>query len=335
MSLSAFVGVAAASALQAAIVQGAAWNYNVSDTTNGPLNWGGFCANGTRQSPINIPYSGGNIPVNANLSALPAVWTKVTASAVSNDGHSIKVTPSAPTSVIGRPNPVSPATNYTMLQFHFHYPSEHTFNGAYRAAEVHFVHQNPADSSLAVVGISFDIGAASPLLSQLRWDNLPALQQGDRVVTAALDLSNLINWSSTNYVTYEGSLTTPPCSEGVRWVVVTDVQTMSQEQLDKLKTAFGEGSKTTGIIGTARPVQALNGRTVSWSPGTRVTPSPTQATGPSSTSDGNGMYQDGDITSWKGTGTNQDGGSFNPSSASGLHGFLMMSGSLILSQFFL
>ena len=238
------------------------WSYDVSDTTHGPSKWGGDCQTGKKQSPINIITS--SQMISTTLKALKGDWPNVTASKLTNNGHAILVTPTSPSPVIGHPNPLKPDTDYKLLQFHFHYPSEHTISGVHKAAEVHFVHQNPTDSSLSVVGFLFEIGTESELLKTLNWNDLPGKDSTtEKTISATVSLSKLVDWSTTNYVTYEGSLTTPPCSEGVRWVVVTDVQTMSQEQLNQLRTAFGEGATGATIIGSARPIQNSSGRTIS------------------------------------------------------------------------
>lgn len=120
-------------------------------------------------------------------------------------------------------------TTYDLLQFHFHTPSEHTVDGNAYPAEVHFVHA-AEDGSLAVIGVFIEDGAASDALAPF-WDDLSAIEDAP---VEDIDVDALLPGDKT-YYTYNGSLTTPPCSEIVTWLVMQSPITMSTEQLDALR----------------------------------------------------------------------------------------------------
>jgi carbonic anhydrase len=219
------------------------WEY---DGTEGPAHWGDLdgyavCKTGQQQSPIDITKS-------VKLSPPQALTLNYKDSAISlvNNGHTAQVNYDKGSSMsIG-------GKSYDLVQFHFHDPSEHTINGVGAKMEIHLVHQNAADKSLAVIGVMLQEGAENPLLAKF-WDSIPA-SAGTANPSGTLNISAIVP-SDSHFYTYAGSLTTPPCSEGVKWIVMKQPMTVSKAQADKFTSIFG---KT-----TARPVQPLNSRDVS------------------------------------------------------------------------
>lgn len=211
-----------------------------------PARWGDLkpeyaaCKTGQAQSPIDIPaetaaVKAGNITLNYSNVPLKVV----------NNGHTIQVNNSAANTadINGQA--------YELVQFHFHGPSEHTVGGKGSDLELHLVHKN-AEGKLAVIGLMLDKGTENPLVSQI-WSNLPTdINQEKEVAGSALDLKAALP-ADLAYYHYQGSLTTPPCSEGVMWYVLQNRGSVSEAQI----------AQFTGIFhGDARPVQPLNGREV-------------------------------------------------------------------------
>jgi len=164
---------------------------------------------------------------------------------VIDNGHTIQVNYDAGSTV------VVDGTSYELKQYHFHAPSEHTVDGQHFPMEMHLVHQSPG-GKLAVLGVFIDEGdhnaAFEPVLS-----NLPD-EVGEEIhhENVTVNIDDLIPPSPTTY-RYPGSLTTPPCSEGVSWFVDIEPIELSAEQIAQFKANF---------YGNNRPVQPLNDRTV-------------------------------------------------------------------------
>ena len=162
-----------------------------------------------------------------------------------NNGHTIQIDyPGAETLTLG-------GVDYQLTQYHFHSPSEHTVDGKHFPMEMHLVHK-AADDKLAVVGVFIAEGAHNKAFDPI-WANLPD-RKGVETHYAAVkvDVDALLPATRTSY-RYDGSLTTPPCSEGVSWIVMTTPIELSSDQV----AAF-----TRLIKDNNRPVQALNGRTI-------------------------------------------------------------------------
>jgi carbonic anhydrase len=220
------------------------WAYE-GDT--GPQAWGKLkpdfntCATGKRQSPINIEdgatLQGPAEPVQ--FAYAPSNGTVV------NNGHTIQVDVQGDNTITVR------GSTYRLLQFHFHTPSEEQINFRRFPMVAHLVHKNN-EGQLAVVAVLLDEGVASPFIDKV-WTYMP-LDSGDRVRMPAglLNLSELLP-TDQRYYQFMGSLTTPPCSEGVLWMVLKKPVTMSRGQY-KLFTQLYPNN--------ARPVQAVNGRAV-------------------------------------------------------------------------
>ena len=162
-----------------------------------------------------------------------------------DNGHTIQVT------VENGSTLTTSRGTYHLKQFHFHTPSEHTFDGRHSPMEVHFVHQS-SDGNLAVVGVLFAEGPANENLAKLISNFPPAKGQSARLPAEKLDLNLQLPPAKAAYA-YMGSLTTPPCSENVEWFVFRDPVRASREQLN----AFAARLKPNN-----RPVQPLSGRSI-------------------------------------------------------------------------
>jgi carbonic anhydrase len=217
------------------------WAY---EGRGGPQAWGRLkpefsqCASGKRQSPIDIRDG-------IALDLDPLVFDyKPSSFGVIDNGHTVQVNvaPGNTIEVTGK--------RYELVQFHFHRPSEERINGKPFDMVAHLVHRN-VEGKLAVVAVLLERGSAQSVV-QTVWNNLP-LEKGDEVTAkGALDLSALLP-TDRRYYTYMGSLTTPPCSEGVQWVVMRQPVTMSPEQLELFARIYPMN---------ARPVQQASGRRI-------------------------------------------------------------------------
>jgi carbonic anhydrase len=207
----------------------------------GPARWGSLspawaaCATGKQQSPIDL--------ASPKLVSLPplTVDESATTFTLENNGHTVQARPARPGTVtVG-------GVSYALEQFHAHHPSEHTVSGERFPLELHLVHKDPAGKAL-VLGILVREGPSNEALEPL-WSKLP----GSGVATVGeVSLAGVIP-SDRRYQTYRGSLTTPPCTEGLTWVVLREAITMSSAQIDAFARLFPDNS---------RPVQPLGDRTL-------------------------------------------------------------------------
>lgn len=139
---------------------------------------------------------------------------------------------------------------YDLLQFHFHTPSEHTFAGKFADLELHLVHKD-RDGQFFVVGVVFYAGAENAALQPI-WDAMPPVEGPEQSASVMINAIDLLPAIHTAY-RYCGSLTTPPCSEGVFWAVMTTPLSLSRAQLNAFAAIFAHNN---------RPVQPLNGRII-------------------------------------------------------------------------
>jgi len=219
------------------------WSY---EGHGGPAEWGHLsdnfaaCEQGKEQSPINLSN-----PTPAKLAAF-AVQYAATPLTVVNNGHTIQV--NIPE---GSGNSLTlDGDRYDLLQYHFHHPSEHTVDGKPAPMEVHLVHKNAKTGALAVLGMMMVPGAANPTIAAI-WEAMPKAEGPAKTVAGvSLNPETLLPAKRT-FLRYEGSLTTPPCSEVVHWVNLKDPISVSQAQLDQFSALFPLN---------ARPVQPLNRR---------------------------------------------------------------------------
>lgn len=194
------------------------WSY---DGEGAPEHWSQLsdeyktCQQGMNQSPINIDST-----MNAHLQPLVVSYGKGP-DLVLNNGHTIQATvdPKASDSI------TLDGQRYLLQQFHFHAPSENTLHGKHFAMEMHLVHKNAA-GEVAVVAVMFDVGAANPEIDKL-WKVMPEKAESDAALKTAVNINALIPLDRT-YWRFSGSLTTPPCSEGVTWIVLKQPMTLSQ-----------------------------------------------------------------------------------------------------------
>jgi carbonic anhydrase len=196
------------------------------------------CKLGKKQSPIDIK--------GAKKGDLPAIGFNYaqTNAEVVNNGHTIQVN-------LTSGGDVKVASGgYKLLQFHFHTPSEEKVNGKAYPLVAHLVHKSDA-GKLAVVAVLFKEGQKSAVLDKV-FATMPAQENGKAELAGGMNVSNLLP-AKRAYWAFEGSLTTPPCSEDVQWHVLKEPVEISKEQLAAFKKLYPMN---------ARPVQALNGRTL-------------------------------------------------------------------------
>lgn len=202
-----------------------------------------LCDTGRHQSPVDIAA-----PRAATLPPLQFAYRPGALHAV-NDGHTVRVRIAAGSTLqLG-------AQRLTLNQFHFHLPGGDRIAGEDFPLALHFLHKSPAGQLVPLV-LLFRQGAEHPALAALL-PRLPGRGEAPRRETAVP--VNPADWLPTQpgYYAYEGSETAPPCTEGVHWLVMKTVQTVSAAQLAQLARLFPPN---------ARPVQPLNGRVVQASP---------------------------------------------------------------------
>ena len=185
----------------------------------GPEHWGDInpdyavCTNGKEQSPINIETS--QVIEDEKMADLDINY-KPTGFSLSNNGHTIQGNPSTLDNSFVVDN-----KEYKLEQFHFHTPSEHQFNGKNFDMELHFVHKDE-NNQLVVLGLMIKEGAPNPYLEKA-WNVIPTEETTEDVkLTEPIDLMSLLPKDKDSFQ-YIGSLTTPPCSEAVKWVVLEDL----------------------------------------------------------------------------------------------------------------
>ena len=216
----------------------------------GPAFWGSLspayapCAAGRMQSPIDV---GDGFPARARA---PVFDYRPSPLTIVNNGHTVQVdyATGSTLTVAGEV--------YELFQFHFHTPAEHEVAGARASMEVHFVHRS-ASGVLAVVGVMIEVGRHNEALAVV-FDNMPA-EPGPAVAVAGetVDASAMLPPQSRAFSHYRGSLTTPPCSEGVRWFVLATAVEASEAQVAAFRRISGPN---------ARPLQGLNNRLLIASP---------------------------------------------------------------------
>lgn len=218
------------------------WSY---EGEYGPEHWGDIkddyskCKGGESQSPVGIALTD-----KVKLDSICFNYYE-TPLKIINNGHTIQVN-------YGRGSTICIGNKqYELLQFHFHNPSEHKINGQSYPMEVHFVHKGE-DGKLAVVGVLMEEGKSNDFIKTL-WNNLPKEEGKVNTVTDVKINANRLLPKNTAYYKYDGSLTTPPCSEIVNWHVLKTPIEVSKAQIDRFASIFKK---------SARPIQPLHGRVV-------------------------------------------------------------------------
>lgn len=209
-----------------------------------PANWGKLrpdfatCATGKRQSPIDIDDG-----IRVDLEPIKFDY-KPTMFRIVNNGHTVQVD-------VGRGSSISVmGRKYDLQQIHFHLPSEERINGRGYDMVAHLVHKD-YEGHIAVVAVLLEAGAENPLI-QTFWNNLPLEVNQDLAPNVAIDVTRLLP-ENRFYYSYMGSLTTPPCTEDVLWMVFKQPIQVSPDQVEIFSRLYPNN---------ARPVQSANSRLI-------------------------------------------------------------------------
>jgi carbonic anhydrase len=217
------------------------WGYEGAE---GPEHWGELskkykaCSEGEKQSPIDITGAKGADLKNIKFDYKPS---KIN---ILNNGHTIQVNYDKGSSI------TVDGTEFKLLQFHFHTPSEHVVRGGSYDMEMHLVHKSNK-GELAVVGVLVREGEENPAFADM-WGHLPERASTKKSLRQTVNAADLLPGHKA-YFKYSGSLTTPPCSEGVKWHVLTTPIEMSAGQIEAIEAIMHENN---------RPVQPLNERSL-------------------------------------------------------------------------
>ena len=217
------------------------WSY---EGAGGPQFWADIdptnkaCALGSDQSPINITDS-----IQAQLPPLKASWAR-RASTIQNNGHTIQVNIAEGSTL------AAPGGDFALVQFHFHHPSEHQFKGKSFPMEAHFVHAH-ASGALAVVGALMVAGRPNPVFSKII-TTMPTHEGETIKADPAINPNGLLP-RRLAYYRYPGSFTTPPCSETVEWLLLTDPIQVAEADIASFAKLYAMN---------ARPAQNVNRRDV-------------------------------------------------------------------------
>ncbi len=200
-----------------------------------------LCETGQSQSPINLrSQEDRNDNEVLSMDYHPSPLDEV------NNGRTLKVIYAA-----GNTLTLNDQT-YELVQFHFHAPSEHLIENKSSAMELHLVHKNAANQ-LAVLGVMIEPGAPNPYLEDI-WQHMPAVEE-ENASPLDIDVSSLLP-RDLSFYHYQGSLTTPPCSESVHWAVLKQPIQASRQQITTYQSRFHAN---------ARPIQGLHDRTIQFS----------------------------------------------------------------------
>jgi carbonic anhydrase len=220
----------------------AEWSYE-GDTS--PDEWGTLdedyasCSTVGSQSPIDIADASATDLVDVTVNFPPASPMTIV-----NNGHTVEVTidPGSTSEIDG--------VVYELKQFHFHTPSEHAIDGEHQAMELHLVHKS-ADDVSAVLSVLLREGAANAALEPV-FANMPAEAGTEQEVDVEIDPASFLPAQSSTF-RFTGSLTTPPCSEGVNWLIFVEPVEISAEQIAVFQAIFAAN---------ARPLQLTNDRVI-------------------------------------------------------------------------
>jgi carbonic anhydrase len=217
------------------------WTYEGEE---GPEYWGELspdfaaCSTGMEQSPVNITADAPLNPAAIVFNYQPADLV------VENNGHTVKITYPAGSSIEVE------GKTYNLLQYHFHALSENTINGQHSAGEMHLVHQAD-DGEYAVVGVMMNKGAENAAYAPV-WANLPATEgEAETIAGVSVNAADLLP-ADQSYYRFSGSFTTPPCTEGVKWFVLSAPVELSEAQMADFEALYDSNY---------RPVQPMNART--------------------------------------------------------------------------
>lgn len=226
------------------LADGIHWSYQ---GLGNPTQWGKLkpdyilCEIGKNQTPINLVEAD---MFEAKLSPIEFAYQNAAASVV-NNGHTIQINYPQGSSI------KIEGQTFHLVQFHFHTPSENQINGKSFPLEAHLVHKNDK-GELAVIGVMFEIGNAHELIENI-WKKVSSNENEEVKLDQEINPLNLLP-EEKSYFRFNGSLTTPPCSEGVRWFVMKKPLTVSQAQIYQFKGWMKHDN--------ARPLQPVNARPI-------------------------------------------------------------------------
>lgn len=217
------------------------WGYSGKGS---PSNWAKLSSeysmcDGSNQSPVNLTNF-----VEAELPPIDFSY-EVGGKEIVNNGHTIQVNYDKGSYI------KVDGDKFNLLQFHFHSPSENHINGKSFPLEGHLVHANKK-GELAVVAVMFDVSSANKGMKKA-WANMPAKAGNKYTFKNKLNVDEFLP-KERDYYRFNGSLTTPPCSEGVRWLVLKNKVPVTKEQVSKFHDTFHHD--------TNRPIQATNARVI-------------------------------------------------------------------------
>lgn len=218
------------------------WGYSGPE---GPEHWGKLdpayaaCSEGKNQSPVNL--------TEMIESELPPITINYHPGGyeILNNGHTIQVNYTLGCTITANGH------EFELKQFHFHSPSENTIEGSSYPMEAHFVHADKG-GNLAVIAVMFEVGGKNKELEKA-WSHMPKNSSEKYELPQSVDAKNLLP-NDPEYYRFNGSLTTPPCSEGVWWFVMKSFNTASKEQINKFAHVMHHPNN--------RPVQPINARVI-------------------------------------------------------------------------
>ncbi|XP_062165906.1 alpha carbonic anhydrase 1, chloroplastic [Alnus glutinosa] len=226
---------------------------------NGPAKWGSLspkfteCSKGKHQAPVDIVKD--EVVHKKSLKPLIRDYSPVNATMI-NNGFNIEIKFEGHVGVL-----VANGKNFTLMQAHWHTPSEHRINGVQFPGEMHLVHR-AADGNLSVVSVLYQYGAPDSFLTKIKrsLDELGKEQcaehEESHIPLGIIDTKHMRR-KSRKYYRYVGSFTTPPCTENILWNILGKVRSISKEQIQALKAPLISSCKD-----NSRPIQPLNGRKI-------------------------------------------------------------------------
>jgi carbonic anhydrase len=218
------------------------WGYSGDES---PKHWGdlhknyGLCSSGKNQSPIDLKNF-----IKSDLAAIKFNYGTLVSDIV-NNGHTVQANYAAGSSITLNGH------SFDLKQFHFHTPSENHIKGKSYPMEAHLVHADKA-GNLAVVAVMFEEGAANSAMADL-WKQIPKKAGDKHSLSSKVNVSSLLP-ENRDYYRFNGSLTTPPCTEGVVWLVMKNSVSVSKQQIETFSNVMHHANN--------RPVQAINSRPV-------------------------------------------------------------------------
>ena len=240
--LSATVALAISSSTLMANEKGLHWGYTGH---NSPASWASLspdnkmCGLGKNQSPINIKTT-----LHIALDEIKIQYNGSSKNVIDN-GHTIQVNMDKDNNI------VLDGVKYNLKQFHFHTPSENRIDGKAFPLEAHFVHLDK-DGNIAVVALMFEEGKENKELSKI-WNKMPT-KEGDTNELKLKDIASNLLPKNMEHYHFNGSLTTPPCTEGVKWIVLKTPVNISKEQVEQFLHTMHHANN--------RPVQPINARVI-------------------------------------------------------------------------